>query len=114
MAGEIAVRDGSLPAARSGDTHTYGAQRRGHMTDAQLLEELAYWLEEMKNNLTASNAGRTQIANVQAWARRMETEAALQREVSAEIDRHLANVAAAHDRHPDEGANTSYYAGMGA
>lgn len=114
MAGELAVRDGNRPAVRAGDAHTYGAQRRGHQTDAQLLDELAYYVGEMQNNLTAANAGRTQIGNVQGWARRMEAEGILQREASAEVDRHLGGVAEAHDRHPGEGANSSYYAGMGA
>lgn len=113
MPGEIAVRGGNLPA-RGGDTHTYGAQRRGHLTDAQLLDELAYYIGQMKDHLTAKNAGPAQIRNVVAWAKRMETEAALQREASEEIDRHLANVARAHDRANGEGADTSYYEGIGA
>lgn len=117
MSTELAVQGGgALPAVRTGDVTTYGGQQTGHLSDAQLLEALSYWLGEMRNDLTASNAGRTQIANVQAWAERMEAEAALQRAVSEEVGRHLGSVAAAVDSvgGPEEIANTSYYEGIGA
>jgi hypothetical protein len=107
---ELAGNGGRLPAT-AGESYNYGAWQQATASDAELLDQLRLCLEAMLSGLTAVSAGRTQVANVSAWADRVSAEADLTREAIDEMDRRYRPVigAVAAAGGPDEVSNTSYY-----
>lgn len=104
--------DLALPgSAEVAEVHSYGSWRRATASDAELTEQLGLCLDHMLGQLSAVNAGRTQVANVTAWADRVRAEADATTRTLAAMDQRYLPVIAAVDAAggTSEICDTAYY-----
>jgi len=106
----LAVPGGNLPA-RTGEVYSYGSWQRATGDDGELLDQLGLCLEHMLSDLTAVNAGRTQVRQVTNYADRVRAEAGAIRQTIAAMDSRYQPVIAAVGAAggPDEVCDTRYY-----
>lgn len=108
---ELATVPGGHAPARAGEAYSYGSWQRATADDAGLVDQLGMCLEMMLSDLTAVNAGRTQVRQVTDWADRVRAEADAIRRTLAVMDARYEPVieAVGAAGGPAEVCDTAYY-----